>query len=130
MSLRTVGYCFPSGERFDQADSLMGRALISEGTPTRLIARLMLWASVIRLNSALTFSRPRTPAFCMLYEGMIAGWISFVRVADQPHAIELESWVGAAYQGRWIAAICGRRLIAYGFDVLESQEGRGLRGCW
>ncbi len=43
-------------------------------------------------------------------------------MADQPHAIELESWVGAAYQGRWIAAICGRRLIAYAFDVLDRKR--------
>ncbi len=62
------------------------------------------------------------PAFCMLHKGMIAGWVSFVGVAGQPHAIELECWVGAAYQGRWVAAICGRRLIDYAFDVLDRER--------
>ena len=59
------------------------------------------------------------PAFCMLYEGKVAGWVSFLSVAEQPNVIELECWVGAAYQGKWVAAICGRRLIAYAFEVLD-----------
>jgi len=52
-------------------------------------------------------------------KGKVAGWVSFLSVTEQPNAIELEGGVGAAYQGKWVAAICGRRLIAYAFEVLD-----------
>ena len=88
------------------------------------------WVGAIRsLNEMETIIEDRDkgksgkgPAFCMLYEGKVAGWVSFLSVAGQPNSIELECWVGAAYQGRWLAAICGRRLIAYAFEVLDRRK--------
>mgnify|MGYP002642007839 CR=1 FL=1 len=64
----------------------------------------------------------RGPQFCMLERGKVVGWIGYTHLEQDNASIEIEYWIGQAFQGRGTVTKCCRYLVDYAFDHLALER--------
>lgn len=64
----------------------------------------------------------RGPQFCMLEQDQVVGWVGYAHLDWEARTLEIEYWIGQAFQGRGTTTKCCRFLTQYAFDHLEVER--------
>lgn len=88
------------------------------------------WVGAIRspremgelIRARILQSDGRGPQFCMLDRGVVVGWIGYTHLDWDASSVEIEYWIGQAFQGRGTVTKCCRYLTDYAFDQLALER--------